>query len=291
MTWTADLALIEREGRRIIEIGRGAPAATVPQYPTWTLRDLVVHVAGVHGRTATICRTLPRERIPTAELPSGRDAFEWADEQLAAMLEGLRTADPDAATWTFVADPCLRFWGPRMVVETGVHRWDAESAVGDPQPLSAEVSVHGLDEFGELYLPRLGDVPVIELGRHRPGPSLALRFGHPDSHGRGHRIRPVPAPDVPTWCSAAARVGASRGRPGVAGRPVADADDDAPGSTAADLPRLAGWVHRRHRAPAARTPGRPLRGSPSPAAIPFVGRPWLRAHRLPTHRPALRRLV
>ena len=163
MTSTADLALIEREGRRIIEFGRGAPAATVPQYPTWTLRDLVVHVAGVHGRTATICRTLPRERIATAALPSGRDALEWADEQLAAMLEGLRTADPEAVTWTFVADPCLRFWGPRMVVETAVHRWDAESAVGDPQPLSAEVSVHGLDEFSELYLPRLGDVPAIEL--------------------------------------------------------------------------------------------------------------------------------
>ncbi len=183
MTWTADLALIEREGRRIIEIGRGAPAATVPQYPTWTLRDLVVHVAGVHGRTATICRTLPRGRIPTAELPDGRDAFAWADEQLAAMLEGLRTADPDAVTWTFVADPCLRFWGRRMVIETGVHRWDAESAVGDPQPLSAEVSVHGLDEFGELYLPRLGDVPVIELG--------AIDLGHHWRYGSGTPIATV----------------------------------------------------------------------------------------------------
>ncbi len=183
MTWTADLDLIEREGRRIIEIGRRAPAATVPQYPAWTLRDLVVHVAGVHGRTATICRTLPLERIPTAGLPNGRDAFEWADARLSAMLEGLRTADPDATTWTFVADPRLRFWGPRMVVETGVHRWDAESAVGDPQPLSAEVAVHGLDEFGELYLPRLGDVPAIEL--------VAIDLGRRWRHGSGTPIATV----------------------------------------------------------------------------------------------------
>ena len=179
----ADLALIETEGQRIIEIGQGAPAATVPQYPTWTLRDLVVHVAGVHGRTAEICRTLPRERIPTMELPSGRDAFGWAAEQLAAMLEGLRTADPDAATWTFVADPCLRFWGPRMAVETGVHRWDAESAIGNPQPLPAEVAVHGLDEFSELYLPRLGGVPAIEL--------VAIDLGRRWRYGAGTPVATV----------------------------------------------------------------------------------------------------
>ena len=179
----ADLALIEREGWRIIEIGREAPDATVPQYPTWTLQDLVIHVAGVHGRTAEICRTLPRERIPTTELPSGRDAFEWAAEQLAAMLEGLRTAEPDAATWTFVADPCLRFWGPRMVVETGVHRWDAELAVGRAQPLPAEIAAHGLDEFSELYLPRLDGIPTIEL--------VAIDLGRRWRYGAGTPVATI----------------------------------------------------------------------------------------------------
>lgn len=163
MASVQELTAIEREGSCILALGRAAPGSVVPQYPTWTLRDLVVHVAGVHGRTAVICRTLPQERIPIPRLPDGHDPFDWAEEQLESMLEALASADPDAEVWTFVPSPRLAFWVPRMVIETGVHRWDAQSAVGDPDPLPPIVAAGGLDEFGDLYLPRLGDVPAIEL--------------------------------------------------------------------------------------------------------------------------------
>jgi len=158
-----DLAAIEAEGQRLIGLARRDADAVVPQYPTWTLRDLAIHVAGVHGRTAAICRTLPQKRIPTPHPPDGRDPFEWADEQLDAMLEGLRRANPEVHVWTFVPDPRLAFWGPRMVIETGVHRWDAQSATDDAEPLLPIVAASGLDEFAALYLPRLGAVPTIEL--------------------------------------------------------------------------------------------------------------------------------
>jgi uncharacterized protein (TIGR03083 family) len=174
-----DLAAIDREGRRIIELGRRAADRSVPQYPSWTLRDLVIHVAGIHGRTGAICETLARERVPTAELPPDRDLFDWADEQLEKMLDGLRTADPAAVVWTFVPDPTLSFWGRRMVIETGVHRWDAEGAIGDPEPLLQIVAAHGLDEFPELYLPRLGDVPAIEMTAIDLGRSWCFGDGPP----------------------------------------------------------------------------------------------------------------
>jgi len=163
MSEPQDLAIIEREGRRIIELGWHEPDRVVPQYPTWRLRDLVIHVAGIHGRTAVICRTLPAERIPTPRLPKGRDAFDWAEKQLDTMLECLRTADGEAEVWTLVPDPRLAFWERRMVIETGVHQWDAQSAVEDPGPLLPIVASHGLDEFADLYLPSLGDVPAIRL--------------------------------------------------------------------------------------------------------------------------------
>ncbi len=175
MSWGDDLAAIEHEGRRIIGFGRQAPTRVVPQYPTWTLLDLVVHVAEVHGRTATVCRTLPLERIPVPTLPDERDAFDWASEQLEAMLEGLCAADREANVWTLVPQPRLGFWGPRMVIETGVHRWDAQSALMDPEPLLPIVATHGLDEFSDLYLPRLGDVPTIELAASDL--ARAWRFG------------------------------------------------------------------------------------------------------------------
>ena len=163
MTSVQELAVTEREGSCILELGRASPDSVVPQYPTWTLRDLVVHVAGVHARTAAICRTLPQGRIPVPQLPDGHDPFDWAEEQLESMLGALASADPEAEVWTFVPSPRLAFWGPRMVIETGVHRWDAQSAVGDPDPLLPIVAAGGLDEFSDLYLARLGDVPPIEL--------------------------------------------------------------------------------------------------------------------------------
>jgi uncharacterized protein (TIGR03083 family) len=180
-----DLATIEYEGWRLIELCRRTPDRVVPQYPTWTMRDLVVHVAQVHGRTGLVCETLPTSRVPGPDLPADADPFDWAAEQLARMLEGLAMADPEARVWTFVDDPALGFWVRRMVVETGVHRWDAHSAVGEPVELLTGVSAHGLDEFADLYLPRLGDVPTIELRATDLGRSWRFGRGQPTAQVEG----------------------------------------------------------------------------------------------------------
>ena len=169
------LAVIEQEGRRIIEIGRGSPRAIVPQYPSWTMTDLVSHVGGVHGRTADICQQLPGERIGVTVPPGGADPFDWAAAELERMLAGLATAEPGAEVWTFVPDPHLSFWSTRMVIETGVHRWDAQGVTGRPEPLLEIVAISGLDEFADLYLPRLGAVSTLEL--HAPGVDRWWRFG------------------------------------------------------------------------------------------------------------------
>ena len=181
MSKDKDLITIEYEGWRLIELCRRTPDRIVPQYPTWTMRDLALHVATVHGRTGVICETLPTERVSGPEPPAEADPFDWAAEQLARMLEGLAMADPDARVWTFVDDPSLGFWIRRMVIETGVHRWDAHSAVGEPVELLTGVSAHGLDEFAELYLARLGEVPTIELTATDLGRSWRFGEGEPEA--------------------------------------------------------------------------------------------------------------
>lgn len=170
-----ELEVIEREGRRIIELGRNAPDAVVPQYPTWTMADLVTHIGSVHGRTADVCERLPAGQIPATQPPNGADACDWAASELERMLSGLAGADPEADVWTFGPSPRLAFWSTRMVVETGVHRWDAEGAAGRPEPLLEVVATSGLDEFADLYLPRLGDLPTIEL--HAPALDRWWRYG------------------------------------------------------------------------------------------------------------------
>jgi len=201
-----DLAVIEDQGRRIIQIGRSAPDRVVPQYPTWTLSHLVGHVAAIHGRTAEICRRLPRERIPAPQRPAGVDVFDWAGEQLDSMLAGLDTADHAVVVWTFGSDTRLGFWSRRMVIETGLHRWDAQGAVEDPRPLHPLVAAHGLDEFPDMYLPRLGAVPTIDLTATDQGRSWRMGDGEPVATIEGTAsdlfLRLMSRPGVslpPTW--------------------------------------------------------------------------------------------
>ena len=158
-----NLAAIASEGERIIAFARRDPDRRVPQYPRWTLRDLITHVASIHARTALICTSLVQERCPPVELPRGQDPCDWYEETLATMIEALRDLDPEAQGWTLFADRQVSTWERRMVIETGVHRWDAQDAIEAPEPLPPIVAMHGLDEFSHLWLPRLGRVPTLRV--------------------------------------------------------------------------------------------------------------------------------
>ena len=72
-------------------------------------------------------------------------------------------ADPDTRAWGFWPESTLGLWERRRVIETGVHRWDAEQAFGDPGALTDLVALSGLNEFETMWLPRLGELPVLEV--------------------------------------------------------------------------------------------------------------------------------
>jgi uncharacterized protein (TIGR03083 family) len=125
------------------------------------LRDLVTHVASIHARTAFVCTALPQAGGSPIEPPDGLDPCDWFAQTLPSMLEALRILDPEAEGWTLFPDRRVSTWERRMVIETGIHRWDAQSASEAPEPLLPIVARHGLDEFSDLWLPRLGDVPTL----------------------------------------------------------------------------------------------------------------------------------
>jgi len=181
MTAPQILAAIESEGTRLLGFASRAPERSVPHYPNWTLRDLVSHAASIHARTTVICTTLPQARCSPVRLPAGRDPFDWYAETLPEMVEALRSADDDAEVWTLYEDPRLRTWQRRMLIETGVHRWDAQQAVEEPDPLLPIVTSSGLDEFRELWLPRLGAVPGLEVTATDLGRSWQFGHGEPVS--------------------------------------------------------------------------------------------------------------
>lgn len=156
------LAGIESEGRRLGLTARRDPERAVPQYPDWTLADLVSHTASIHGRTAMICRELPNERISAPRPPEGKDVIDWYEETLDEMLEALRDTDPTSQCWGFGPEPNVGFWERRMVIETGIHRWDAYQAFGEEDRLTDLVARCGLDEFAAMWLPQLGEVQTLE---------------------------------------------------------------------------------------------------------------------------------
>lgn len=180
-----NLAGIESEGHRLAKAARRDPGRPVPQYPDWTLADLVSHTASIHGRTVLICRELPGERVSAPRLPQGMDPIDWYEETLDDMLEALRKADPDAPCWAFGPEPTVGFWERRMVIETGVHRWDAYQAFGEEDRLTDLVARSGLDEFGDMWLPQLGDVPTLRVTATDMGRSWVYGEGEPAAYGEG----------------------------------------------------------------------------------------------------------
>lgn len=163
MLLAENLASIESEGRRLSAAARSNPDGDVPQYPGWTLADLASHTASIHGRTVLICEELPEERMSAPRLPEGMDPIDWYDETLEEMLAALRDIDPDTPVWGFGPDPTLGFWEIRMVVETGMHRWDAEQAVGRDEKLTDHVARSALEEFPIMWRPHMGDLPTLRV--------------------------------------------------------------------------------------------------------------------------------
>ena len=179
MPLAESLDVIDSEGRRILELARRDPARSVPQYPGWTMADLLAHTGSILARTTQICLQHPTERISAPRLPEGEDVVEWFESTLAEMISTLEKSDLDVPVWGFIAGSTIRFWLRRMLVETGVHRWDAGQAHGDPAPLLEVVAVSGLDEYDGMWLPHLGEVPALEVNATDLGKTWIYASGQP----------------------------------------------------------------------------------------------------------------
>jgi uncharacterized protein (TIGR03083 family) len=196
----------------MIEVARRDPGRDVPQYPEWTMNDLMAHTASILGRTAIVCREKLQERAHAPRVPEGGDGIQWFSEQLDEMLEVLRFGDPSTPVWGFGSAPSVGFWVRRMLIEVGVHRFDADTAWGDDFPLLDRVAQAGLDEFSEMWLPRLGEVPTIRLKADEIGRTWTYGPGDPESEVSGTasdlylRLMSRPSPVVlpPEWSEAVA---------------------------------------------------------------------------------------
>lgn len=124
----------------------------VPGCPGWTLRDLVLHLGSTHRWATTIVRT--GSSAPQEEFSDVGDLSTWFVSGADQLISQLAAADPSTPCWSFTRDRQVGFWLRRQALETVVHRWDAQSAIGEPAGIDAVLAADGVAEVVNLMTPR-----------------------------------------------------------------------------------------------------------------------------------------
>lgn len=151
MRFDDHLTRLHLEGEAFAEAAAAGPLdARVPGCPAWDAEALVRHMGDVHRWAATVVRERVQERLrQDFEGPSDpAELLTWYREGHTALLEVLRSTPVDAAFWAWGPAPNpLAFWARRQAHETGMHRWDLQSAHGGGDPFPTDVAIDGLDEW------------------------------------------------------------------------------------------------------------------------------------------------
>jgi uncharacterized protein (TIGR03083 family) len=171
-----EIVAIKSESTRVADVVAASPFdLPVPSCPGWGLGDLARHLGRVQRFWAAnlVARNPsgPQRGEPSAPASAGltSDWLKASTDLLGTALEASADGDP---CWTWWGEP-LTAWavGRHQVQEASVHRWDAELAVGRPEPLKTAVAVDGVSEFLEVVDPgaatRSGrvDLVAVDTGR------------------------------------------------------------------------------------------------------------------------------
>lgn len=146
---------IEREAKTFVDVLRsGDPDAEVPACPDWTLHDLGVHLTGAHRWWTHVIQAgtteRPEDRPEVDEDPD--DLPRYLEEGVEALLDELRDHDEFDRAWTWWGERHVGRIARRMAHETAMHRWDAQDALGDAEPIGGRLAADGVSEFIDVFL-------------------------------------------------------------------------------------------------------------------------------------------
>ena len=124
-------------------------SARVPTCPDWSIEDLTRHLGTVHRwATMLVCeRATSRISLSTMSIDSDVVDVQWLRSGGRALVEVLRSANPDDPMWAWGADQHVRFWSRRQLHETFVHRLDLELASRTLSYVDPVIALDATDEF------------------------------------------------------------------------------------------------------------------------------------------------
>lgn len=161
MDYDEHVRAVRRESAALVAALRAGPLdAPVPSCPDWTLADLAFHIGEFAGWwTHVLCEGTGRPTTESANAPEGEARAGWCADLLARLVEELENTPPDTAVWTWAKeDKTARFPARRSANELAVHRFDAELARGQEQPIDPALAADGIDEIFVMLANR-GDLP------------------------------------------------------------------------------------------------------------------------------------
>ncbi len=164
------LTAVEREGRALLAAAERDPSARIEHCPDWDASGLVDHIAGVWSFMAAQIEAASPDK-PTGPDP---DDPSTASDRLSRLVALLASVEPATPCWNWCPKEgrTASWMVRRMAHENNIHRWDAENAVGNPDPLDADLAHDGVDEILDVswrHLPSgpVGDYPSSTLHLHR----------------------------------------------------------------------------------------------------------------------------
>jgi uncharacterized protein (TIGR03083 family) len=153
--------------------GSSDTSVRIPSCPDWSLRELVEHITEVQFFWATAVTAGPADGPPAESIsPTASDLLGRAAEATDTLLSALRKAGPDRGCWTWWGDSDVPLTAGAVarhqVQEAAVHAYDAQDAVGRPEPLPSVVGIDGVDEFARVVLGTSGAWPgkPVRIGLH-----------------------------------------------------------------------------------------------------------------------------
>jgi uncharacterized protein (TIGR03083 family) len=149
------LAAVRTDGDALVAAARRGLDPPVPACAGWTVADVVLHTGMVHRHKVEIVRgRLAEPPSPwPPPVPDRAALLGWYEQGLEELLTVLDEADPETSVWTFhQPDQTVAFWRRRMAHETAVHRVDAQSGHGQPEPVPSAQAADGVGELLDVFL-------------------------------------------------------------------------------------------------------------------------------------------
>ena len=136
----------------------------VPSCPDWSFAELIWHLGRVQRFWAVTVRGGGADPVRPAEEPIPKDAGElerWFGASTRELLDALQTVSWEAPAWTWWKENrTVGAIARHQVQEAAVHRWDAQNAVGVPDPLPPQLADDGVDEFLWVARQMRGPEPI-----------------------------------------------------------------------------------------------------------------------------------